>query len=66
MNSNDWTPEAIDAAWMAFWGSHHTVEKADMRAALDAALEAQRQHTSKLMNERLRQKIEELECHRGL
>lgn len=37
----DWTDKAIDAAWRAFWGENHQIEKADMRAALDAAVEAQ-------------------------
>lgn len=66
MNSNDWADEAIDAAWKAFWGDCHQIEKADMRAALNAALEAQRQYTSRIMNERLRQKIQELEFQREL
>jgi len=29
--------KAIDAAWKAFWGDHHQVEKADMKAAIAAA-----------------------------
>jgi hypothetical protein len=61
---NTWSEEAIEAAWAAFWGGHHQIEKADMAAALNAALEAERQYTSRIMNERLRQKIEELECRK--
>jgi hypothetical protein len=61
---NKWSEEAIEAAWEAFWGGHHQIEKADMAAALNAALEAERQYTSRIMNERLRQKIEELECRK--
>jgi hypothetical protein len=61
---NKWSDEAIEAAWVAFWAGHHQIEKADMRAALDAALEAERQHASRIMNERLRKKIEELECRK--
>ena len=32
------TDKAIDAAWKAFWGDHHQVEKADMKAAIAAAI----------------------------
>jgi hypothetical protein len=62
----DWHDEAIDAAWAAFWGDSHQIEKADMRAALNAACEAQRKKTSQIMNDRLKQKIAELECHRDV
>ena len=31
------TEEAIEAAWKAFWGDFHQIEKADMAAAINAA-----------------------------
>ena len=58
----DWHDDAIDAAWKAFWGEHRTVWQADMKAALNAACEAQRKKTSEIMNQRLLEKIKELEC----
>jgi len=61
----DWHDDAIDAAWKAFWGEHRTVWQADMKAALNAACEAQRKKTSEIMNQRLLEKIKELESGHG-
>jgi hypothetical protein len=61
----DWHDDAIDAAWEAFWGDSHQIEKADMKAALNAACEAQRKKTSEIMNQRLLEKIKELESGHG-
>ena len=43
-----WTDSAIDAAWKAFWGDNHQIEKADMKAALDAAFMSQGNGLEKL------------------
>jgi hypothetical protein len=65
----DWHDEAIDAAWIAlvgFGGDRQIINKEGVRAALNAGCEAQRKKTSQIMNDRLKQKIAELECHRDL
>jgi hypothetical protein len=66
--SMDWYDEAIDAAWIAlvgFGGDRQLINKEGMKAALNAGCEAQRKKTSEIMNQRLLEKIKELEADRG-
>lgn len=55
MSDIQWDDEAIDLAWIAFWGGYTQVEKADMRAALNAGIKAQQ----KIDRDRMVQQIME-------
>ena len=62
----DWDDEALEAAYRVLCNDDAPVSKVKIKYALDAALDVHNKKTRKVMNDRLIEKINELECRRDV